>query len=297
MKQFLLPTDFSEPADRAAQYATALAEAIGARIVLLHVEHEPMTDSDLPTFPWPEPGITASPAVAGRTATRARESLAQYAEGLRLRSGGAVPIRTLLVRGLPEEEIPAVALREHCDLIIAGTRGHGQLYKTFFGSVTAAVVEKARVPVLVIPEDAVFRGIRHVMYASDFDPADGPAIRAMIKLLSPLDFDLYSVYVFNDGGRIYEREDYEGLRDALAHHLRGVAMEGTLRIDTTGNPDLLAGLDQAMRDNRVDLLVMTTHRRSFMTRLTHPSLTKRMITHTHTPLLVFKAAEKPRYPA
>jgi len=294
MKRFLLPTDFSEPADQAARYALELATVVGAQVLLVHVKHQPMIDSDLPTFPWPEPSGRRTQAVLSPVETQTREELEQYAEGLRLRVGGKVKVQTLLLRGIPEEEIPALALREHCDLIVMGTRGHSKLYKTFFGSVTAGVVEQARVPVLVIPEAAVFRGVRHVMYACDFDPADGPTIRSVIHLLSPLDFDLCSVYVFNDGGRPYEREDYDGLREALAHHLRGVAMEGTIHVDATGSQDLLEGLEEAVRDNRVDILVMTTHRRSFMTRLTHPSLTKRMIAHTHTPLLIFKAQDKPQ---
>lgn len=291
MKKILLPTDFSEPAGQAARYGVALAAVLGAEVTLLHVEYEPVVDAGLPAFPWGVPSGRDPVAVQPRPDTQLRTQLAQHAERLRLESGGIVPIRTLLVQGVPEEEITTVAQRTGCDLIITATRGHGPLFNAFFGSVTAGLIEDAAVPVLVIPEGAVFRGIRHVLYASDFDPADGPVIRHMIRLLGPLDFDLCSVYIFNDGGRTYEREDYDGLRDALSHHLRGVAMTGTLQVDAHGSRDLLAGLDRAMRDNRVDLLVMTTHRRNLLTRFTHPSLTKRMLAHTQTPLLVFCAPE------
>jgi nucleotide-binding universal stress UspA family protein len=63
-----------------------------------------------------------------------------------------VDVSTLLCEGFP----PAVIVREagRCDLLVMGTRGGG-LGHLFLGSTAERVVQRATVPVLVVPHEGV----------------------------------------------------------------------------------------------------------------------------------------------
>ncbi|GAB4415295.1 MAG: universal stress protein [Bacteroidia bacterium] len=287
MKTLLVPVDFSYPSNQATRYALHLARTMEASVTLLHVHYDPITDSDLPPVGLGTTYVDTTEAVLYNIEIQAQKELAEYARQVRLWMP-ELTIETMMVRGFPEDEIPATAARLHADLIVMGTRSNANHYKSLLGSMTARVALRSSVPVLVVPEDCTYQPIRHVMYASDFDAADTLAIHHLLDLLRDIPYELYTVYIFQEHGRSYSEADYASLRTALAHHLREVKSAVALHVEATGSRDLISGLDRQMLAHHVDLLVMHTHRRGFLSRLTHPSQTRRMLLHTHTPLLVMQ---------
>jgi len=290
MKKLLVPTDFSDDAARAVRYAMDLGQALEAEILLYHACFDPMLDSDLPTWHTDTRTGPSGNLVLHQAEAQATRMMEELQESVRAEAPN-LTVETLIELGFAERKIPEVSLREGCDLIVMGTRGKGGVLKTFFGSVTASVMQRASTPVLVVPEGATFEPFRHVMYASDFDPADGLVVRQMLETLRPLDFDLYTVFIYNDHGHPYRKEDYQGLKEALQSHMHHVIPDARMDIVATGDHDLVQGLQRQLQENDVDLLVMTTHARNFVTRLMQPSQTKRMMFQTKTPLLVFRVVD------
>ncbi len=58
-----------------------------------------------------------------------------------------------------------------------------------------------------------------------------------------------------------------------------------------GKSDLIASLESFVQNNEVDLLAMSTRKRSPFEKLFSPSQTKRMVYHTHFPLLAFHSRD------
>jgi hypothetical protein len=52
--------------------------------------------------------------------------------------------------------------------------------------------------------------------------------------------------------------------------------------------DILESLEKYIKEEKVDIISLTTHKRNMITRLFNPSLAKRMVFHTKTPLLIFQ---------
>jgi nucleotide-binding universal stress UspA family protein len=61
-----------------------------------------------------------------------------------------VPVETQLIEGPAAPAILRVAAEDHCDLIVMGSRGHGQLAGMLLGSVSNAVAQRANCPVLIV---------------------------------------------------------------------------------------------------------------------------------------------------
>ena len=142
LDHILVPTDFSEPADAALQYAQALARKFGSRLHLLHVVPEPFASpwgTDVATFPMADL-LTQSEAAA-------RQRLEQIAGGLEDLPAG-VGVHTAV--GSPVDRILDYARDHRVDLIVVGTHGRGLVGHLLLGSVAERVIRRAGVPVLTV---------------------------------------------------------------------------------------------------------------------------------------------------
>ncbi|MEA3188747.1 MAG: hypothetical protein QOD99_2577 [Chthoniobacter sp.] len=140
MKTILAPVDFSDATPLVAAAAQKLAQAFGARIVLLHVvEPEPV-------FVGYETGPeTIRIAVAGDV-----HQEHQQLEAVKASLPG-LDVIALQIQGPVAEKILHESVQQHADYIVLGSHGHGALYHLLAGSVTSAVLRRAGCPVLVVP--------------------------------------------------------------------------------------------------------------------------------------------------
>ena len=58
------------------------------------------------------------------------------------------------------------------------------------------------------------------------------------------------------------------------------------------NDNLLKGLDQYIKDNQIDIITLTSYKRNIFARLFNPSIARKMIFHSDTPLLVINGSER-----
>ena len=139
IRRILVPTDFSDSARQALDWASTLAREFKAEILLLHVVENLTVGYASDLFPVPMAEVYEE--ISGY----ARTELGKLAQELRT-SGVAVTER--LAQGTPSAEIIRIAKEEPVDLIVVGSHGKGLLDHALFGSTTERVVRKAPCPVL-----------------------------------------------------------------------------------------------------------------------------------------------------
>jgi nucleotide-binding universal stress UspA family protein len=141
MKPILLATDGSPSAEAATKTAIAFAKALETPLLIVSIwdiAYEPI-------------GVGRSTVVpdldhaAGDEASRIVEGAADSA-----RQAG-LEVETITRRGLPVEEICAIAEEHDPALVVVGSHGWGPLRRMFFGSVSTGVLHHARRPLLVVP--------------------------------------------------------------------------------------------------------------------------------------------------
>lgn len=138
-KHILVPTDFSEYANYALDYAIELAQKLQARLTLLHaVETMPLevAESATPRSPsyWQELGSDIEQNL---------EASVKRIHDVGLQG------ETMIVHGVPFQSIIDTARGQGADLIVMGTHGRTGLTHVLMGSVTEKVVRLAPCPVLV----------------------------------------------------------------------------------------------------------------------------------------------------
>lgn len=135
----LCPIDFSKDSERALASALALARATSGHVTLVTV-----VDS-----------LLSAGAEAAGAGEALDEQTQRELQSLLERSAGGVPpasVPAVAVRvGKPATEILAQADECNADIIVMGMRGIGGAEKLLLGSTSTKVLERATVPVLVVP--------------------------------------------------------------------------------------------------------------------------------------------------
>jgi nucleotide-binding universal stress UspA family protein len=141
----LVPVDFSPSSRAALDYATFLADALGASVIALHV--------------WEPPGyvgpdtLALLPVAAGQPGwdDKTRAEVTRELEVF-LGRPHARPkkLETEVMAGTPADAILSAAARDGADLIVMGTHGRTGLSRLLLGSVAEAVFRRAPCPVLTI---------------------------------------------------------------------------------------------------------------------------------------------------
>lgn len=143
INNILLPTDFSELAKPATEFARDLAERYAAQLYCLHVVDDAyqywsaIGPESLPVGPPPEEMLEV-----GRT--RLARFTGEYLNGL------GKPVISQVAYGRPFAEIINFAKEKQVDLIVMGTHGRGGIAHVLLGSTTEKVVRKAPCAVLTV---------------------------------------------------------------------------------------------------------------------------------------------------
>lgn len=136
-KLILVPTDFSENAEQALDYACALASKLGSTIRLVHAVPTPPTTLQ----------VALSEDVLVKLVREHSEALEKLAEPRRaVASFGEASVEV----GDPRDTIVRTAKELGADLIVMGTHGRRGLSRVVMGSVAEDVIRHAACPVLTV---------------------------------------------------------------------------------------------------------------------------------------------------
>lgn len=155
IKTILVPTDFSEHAQRALERACDLAVALGAKIYLFHVQ----TESALRTAI--KEGLLGEASTDEELLKAVSQLIEErFSQALCAVDRAQISIEISSRRGDPDAVIPAYADEIGADLIVIGRRGTGfmdEVRAAVIGSVTEGVIRKSPCPVMVVRREHVGR--------------------------------------------------------------------------------------------------------------------------------------------
>jgi nucleotide-binding universal stress UspA family protein len=146
-KPILACVAFCSESERALVTGARLAESSGARLVILHVVHEP---ANRPGYYHREGRDDTLLPIA----VIAERMLREFLSEVRVRHPGCVAAldgaEIRVVPGLPETRIPEVAQRIGAQLVLMGSNGRGSLARLLGGSISDRVAHKVSIPVTVV---------------------------------------------------------------------------------------------------------------------------------------------------
>jgi len=139
LKKILCPVDHSECSYLALKYAISLALKDEAKLYLMHVIDSRLYDTEMYKFsPYKLNEIDESKIRA--------DLMKSLPEG----TTDVLEVETIVVNGVPFNEIINAATEINVDLIVIGTHGRTGISHVMLGSVAEKIVRKAPCPVLTV---------------------------------------------------------------------------------------------------------------------------------------------------
>ncbi len=279
----IVPLDGSDLAEHALSAALRVAPPMHAALLLLRV---------VPELP-PEERVRQAASVESADAY-----LAPLAD--RVREAG-LPVQVVTCAGNAWERIVENAITWHASLIVMGTHGRGAVDRLLHGSVADAVVRHSAIPVLLVPARAEHHATLDgdcVLVSVDgsgfAERALGVGAEIARELTAPL-FILRATFwdptptngLAPSMGAIdmMEQESKEYI-ERLVDEVRRAGIDARGR--SMFSPAARAIVEMAEEANAA-LIVMATHGRGGLSRLTMGSVATEVVTHARRPVLLVRA--------
>lgn len=270
IKSILVPTDFSEAAEHAFEYACELAAILKASVRLVHI-HQPVVDMGGVSMVKQSPELVKDKQGRLDEWIKKRRPISKEAR--------QVKVVTELKVGFVSEELKRLS-EKPTDLMIMGMTGSNHLLDKWLGTTATEMSRKAQCPVLLVPQNSVFRIPHDIVYASAYAPGEEKLLPEILSFASHFDATLHFVHI----EEVKNKPNYEvhQIPVSLPRENQDVRMH----FSTVNSKDVLSGLKRYSDDHQSDILVMATPRRKVMEELFHRSTTRKMIFQAQSPLLI-----------
>lgn len=289
-KKILIPIDFSDYSLKACEVGINYADKVGAEVMIMHAYFSPYFPSAIPIGDTLAYQINEEESVQN-VLQRVRIDMDNICTHInrKIESGELPKVKYnyVLREGLPEEEIIAYCKEYYPTLIVMGTRGKNQKEMDLIGSVTGEVIEVNKVPVLAIPEDIPFEDlgdVKNIAFATSFNQRDLVAFDEFMELIKP--FNTH-IHLFNIST---SRDQWNEIRlTGVNEYFKKQYPEAEITHTVLDDGDLLLAIEKFVRDKQIDVIALSTYRRNILARMFNPSIARKMLFHTNTPLLVMHA--------
>lgn len=275
MKKILFPTDFSETANNAFIYALRLAKDIDAQLFVLHTYEMPVISST--SAGQPELVQQVYNSIEFNEFENFKDKAPELRKIAEDNGLGEVRLSFLFEEGSLVYAINRIVEDEKIDFVVMGTNGAGGFEKKLLGTNTTNVIRALNIPVLSIPHQARFRGIRTIGFTTLFKDADKQALREILDIARLLDADVKVFHVMKqENAKVYQ--SIEEWKEEFH--------EPRLEFSTVLNDDVEKSVFYFMDEHDIDILAMVRRNRNFFDRLFGSSFTQKLAYHSHEPIIV-----------
>ena len=264
MARILIPSDFSDNAKRAAEYAVSVVGPDHRFIVFNALSYVGLSDP-----------MVASVAVEVYGETE--EQVLRWAEEFRSITG-AKNVTGRVDSGSVATVVRNIARNEGADLVVMGRSGAGGA--SLFGSNTTDVIRNTAVPVLAVPVNLPLKSPLRILLANDHHEVDEGNLGMLrtIALYSTAEVLITHIAREKNAGR------GDGNRAIFDRALKGVA----LTFQDHPGEDVPSALAEAAATHNADMIAVLHRHRDFLDRMFNPSVARKLALESVLPLLVLE---------
>jgi nucleotide-binding universal stress UspA family protein len=271
MKNILVPTDFSDVANRAADIAIAIAEKSGAEIHFLYLQITPVQWVKLDKEK--EKRFPETLKQIGHAKGELNE-LVKKAEKKGLKA------KQFLVFDVSKEEILKHIPFHHHDFVVMGSHGASGAKELFVGSNAQKVLRDATVPVLIIKEKSQWP-FNNIVFASSFEDDVKEPFQSVVKLADLSESNIHLLYV----NVPYSFEETDRSLEKMHAFHKSCPRGGTCTTNIYNSLNEERGILKFAESVEADLIALTTHGKTGFLSLMSKSITESLVNHSEIPIL------------
>lgn len=275
MKTILIAVDYSKLSDNATTYGVQAAQTIGAKVILFHLH----------TLSVHAANARLAPSAIKETIDRNRMQLENMAEELASTYG--IEVVAAWTTGDFYTEMKSVIDTYEVDLLIMGMPGKS-LEQDLLGNTTTLAINKLKFPVLAIPSQVTYKGIKKIVFACDIVRGVHAQILERVRKVA-LSFGA-AVQIFHVDTRVKKLteniEDQDLTSPGQLTKEFGDGLSGiNYSYKNVSSNAVIREIQKEVIDFQADLLVMVPYKYGFWGSMVHTSKTRIMASGSDIPLL------------
>ena len=279
MKKIVLPTDFSDNALNAINYALQLFKNDVCTFYLLNT-YTPMIYTYEYQINADQHMMEAVDLVKKTSQTKLDKLLISLKNKYKNPKHTFTTVSSFSVLS---DEVVEFADMHNIDLVVMGTKGASKAREVLFGSNTIHVIKKAKCPVLAIPENFDFEAPKEILFPTDYKVNfRSTSLTLLSELANMFNPRLNILHTFNDNEL---SEDQIKNKQALGNYFSTTAH----LFHNVSNQKLTDAIEKFQLRAKINLLVMINTRHSFFEKLFSKSAIHEIALHLNIPLLVIPA--------
>ncbi|RKE52950.1 universal stress protein [Sphingobacterium detergens] len=273
MSRLLIPVDFSENAEVAANYAAQIAQETHDEITLFH-----SFTSHINKFANAKHLIDPTEEDArGKMEKLVAELLQKYP---------SIKISTLFTNGILAESLEKQEIKENYQTVIMGTKGVTGLESVLIGSNTYDVIKESKIPVLAIPKNAVKLKKDNIALLTNFKPGELEVLKQAIPLYGK-DFHLQLIHInkndleINILGSKLEKWIEQIIAETGIEDISYIVKAPSYFAGSREN--IANGIHTIIRDEDIDVILITKSRKTFFQNIFTENIVKHMAFEIEVP--------------
>lgn len=277
MKKILLPTDFSDNAWNAINYALQLFKDDDCTFYLLN--------SYSPAMSSPTTGITSSKVKESIYKAQVESSKVGLADCLNTINSTFNNAKHKFVTVSVYDSFPSaikkIITEREIDCIVMGTKGASALKEITIGSNTSGLIGVASCPILAIPQNISFTAIKEVGFSTDFEiDFNVKGLESLLYILKPYKSKISVVNIME------KPRNLSPVQEEGKQKLTEVLKDIETNFFTLTDIGVSSGVRAFVESRHLDMLCVVAKEQDFLKRFLGMSYSKSISNHASIPLLI-----------
>lgn len=277
MRKILIPTDFSENAMNAIEYAIDIFKYDISQFFIMHAYQDNIYDDEVLISKKSLEFVTESVRKASQ------KELENILTTINIISPN--PRHTYNVMSANNvllDEVDKIVDEENIDIIIMGTKGSANDKKVTFGSHTLQVLRYVQCPVLAIPENYKYTQPKHVLFPTNYIiPYKRRELKLLCEMVSPYRAVIDILYIsMTEKLSLRQKDNQNFIKEELCKNVINFKVEKSKHIINT--------VYKYIKENHIDMLVMVNTRHSFLENILFQSTIDELSLHLDIPFLALQ---------
>lgn len=274
MKNILITTDFSQPANHAIDFAINLFQYESCNFFILHVvKASSFISDDLMN-------MKPSSSLYSQIIAEDKEKLEQEIERLKDHYNNILHHFSPIVDydnfiGAIKQSIKS----NDIELVVMGTKGATNSIKKIFGSNTLRVIENVKLPVLAIPESCKIKPIQKILFTTNLNRNyHENDLKFLVNFSEHYNCEIHLLHITENNTYTEEqkliKQQLGGLFKNTSHHLVDVSKSS-----------FLTSVVKYIESNEIDMFSMVSRQHSFFEKLFNEQKIEKIANHLNVPFL------------
>ncbi len=267
--KILVPLDFSDCSVNALRYAIGLAKRMNGQLVLLHTLNVPVTHGEM--------GATA---ILNELTHGIEEDVEESFQKILLQvpTLKEVPYSKIVRHSFVVDAVRSTTSKESIDMIVMGTKGAHGFEEMIMGSNTHSVIREVNIPVVAIPENAKFKSIQGLVFASDYKNTNTDRLEPLLDFARAFGSEIHVLHVASEKSMTPEELDeakkFQRYFKNVRHHFHFIQ-----------NDDLEDSIETYVKEHKINMISLMPRKHSLFDQIFGKTQSRRIILHTEVPLL------------